>query len=85
MSRVFDYAKKFGLVDTQCMKFESGKDETEKPCDTILASCGEKYRVLDYCVASEEEAIKREIHKNGPVVAVMPVYKDFLVYQGGVY
>jgi cathepsin B len=36
-------------------------------------------------VASEEEAIKREIYKNGPVVAVIPVYRDFLVYHGGVY
>jgi cathepsin B len=65
------------------LKFEEGKDDSQS-CDQIFASC-EKYRVLDYCVSSEEESIKREIYKHGPVVAVIPVYKDFLVYRGGVY
>lgn len=49
-----------------------------------MSTC-EKFHLLDYCLASEEEGIKREIFKNGPVVAVMPVYRDFLVYKSGVY
>ena len=64
------------------MEFE-GNDES-KDCEAIFASC-EKYKVTDYCITNEEEAIKREIYKNGPVVAVIPVYKDFLVYKSGVY
>jgi len=36
-------------------------------------------------VTGGEEGIKREILKNGPVVAVIPIYKDFLVYKSGVY
>lgn len=39
----------------------------------------------DYCVTSSEENIKREILERGPVVAVMTVFKDFLVYKNGVY
>lgn len=60
-----------------------GKDDNSTQCEETT-QC-ERYRVLDYCVASNEENIKREIYKNGPVVAVMPIYKDFLVYSGGVY
>jgi len=40
---------------------------------------------LDYCVVGKEEAIKREILKNGPVVANMKIYKDFLIYKSGVF
>lgn len=29
--------------------------------------------------------IKRDIINRGPVVAIMQVYKDFLVYKDGVY
>ena len=39
----------------------------------------------DYCVAGGEEGIKREIYKNGPVVAVIPIYRDFLIYKSGIY
>lgn len=41
--------------------------------------------MTDYCVTSGEEGIKREIYKNGPVIAVIPIYRDFLVYKDGVY
>ena len=43
------------------------------------------YKAAEYCIASNEEGIKREILKFGPVVTVMPVYRDFLVYKSGVY
>ena len=36
-------------------------------------------------MASKEEGLKREILKNGPVVSVMPVYRDFLIYKDGIY
>lgn len=65
------------------MKFESGTDDS-KDCATALVDC-EKFKVVDYCVTTEEEAIKREILKNGPTVAVIPIYRDFLIYKSGVY
>lgn len=36
-------------------------------------------------MATSEEGIKREIHQNGPIAVVMPIYRDFLVYKEGVY
>ena len=41
--------------------------------------------IIDYCVVTEIEAIKREIIKNGPVIAVTPIYRDFLTYKSGIY
>lgn len=38
-----------------------------------------------YSVASNENAIKTEIMKNGPVEAAFSVYEDFLTYKKGVY
>ena len=36
-------------------------------------------------MVTEVETIKREIINNGPVVTVIPIYRDFLVYKEGVY
>ncbi|KIH68330.1 hypothetical protein ANCDUO_01334 [Ancylostoma duodenale] len=33
----------------------------------------------------DEEVIKREIMKNGPVVGAFRVYEDFSHYNGGIY
>jgi len=49
-----------------------------------LSTC-KKHYINDYCVSSTEEGVKREILKNGPVVAIMPIFRDFLVYKEGVY
>lgn len=38
-----------------------------------------------YSIDSDEDAIKQEIYKNGPVEAAFTVYEDFLVYKSGVY
>jgi hypothetical protein len=32
-------------------------------------------------VAKDEENIKQEIFNYGPVIAVIPVYRDFLIYK----
>ena len=40
---------------------------------------------MTYCVSSTEESIKQEIFSSGPVIVVIPVYRDFLIYQSGVY
>lgn len=44
------------------------------------------YKVIDYCLAQDEHfGLKKEILKNGPVVAQMTVFTDFLTYKEGVY
>lgn len=42
-------------------------------------------KVDNYCVVEGADAIKREIAKNGPVVSIIPVTREFLVYGGGIY
>ena len=81
VTSVFDYAKKQGLVDDSCLPFTG---DAEVICPSTLNTC-DKYFATDYCVTSGEEGIKREIYKNGPVIAVIPIYRDFLVYKDGVY
>ena len=43
------------------------------------------YKIVDYCLAADEVGIKKELFKNGPVVAQMTVYTDFLPYREGSY
>lgn len=81
ISVFLDYGKREGFVENSCLAY-SGNNDT--PCPSNLDSCT-KHFVQDYCVISSEEGIKREILKNGPVVAVIPLYRDFLVYKEGVY
>ena len=83
VTRVFELGKKEGFVTHSCMAFK-GNEEIQDSCDTLFTNC-EKFKVKDYCVASSEENIKREILERGPVVAGMTVFKDFLVYKSGVY
>lgn len=81
VTTVFDYAKKQGLVEESCLPYTA---DPEVVCPTTLGTC-DKYYATDYCVTSGEEGIKREILKNGPVIAVIPIYRDFLVYKEGIY
>jgi cathepsin B len=43
------------------------------------------YKVIDYCIASDEQNIKKELLTNGPVIAQMVVFTDFLTYKEGLY
>ena len=70
------------MVTRSCLEF-NGKDEGTD-CETIFSNC-DLIKISDYCVTNSEESIKREIYKKGPVVAVVSVYKDFLVYKNGIY
>jgi cathepsin B len=42
-------------------------------------------RIESYCILYGEDDIKKEIMKNGPVVAVTHVHTDFLTYKSGIY
>lgn len=76
-----DFAKKKGVVDENCFNYQ-GEDNVS--CPSTLDQCP-KYFINDYCVANGVEGIKREILKHGPVIAYIPVYRDFLVYKNGIY
>jgi cathepsin B len=44
-----------------------------------------KQSIDSYCILFSEDDIKRDIFKNGPVVAVTHVHTDFLPYKSGIY
>ena len=83
VSRTLDYAKIYGLVKENCYSYNPTLEKPEE-CQKSIEKC-EKFKISDYCVASEEEGIKQEIINYGPVIAVIPVYRDFLIYKGGLY
>lgn len=79
---VWNYVKENGLVDNTCFPYAAQ--------NMTVPDCGEKcegksYKVVNYCATTGEQGIMREIQRNGPVVAVMSVYTDFLGYGVGIY
>lgn len=83
VSRTLDYAKIYGLVDEDCLPYTTNLT-TPEDCQKKTAQC-QKYKIADYCVSKDLENIKQEIFNNGPVITVIPVYRDFLIYQKGLY
>jgi cathepsin B len=87
MSTAWRYVQQEGLVTELCFPWQAD--------DSV--SCTEKctgeahYKVSSYCLIQSEdpsrrdEAIRREVFANGPVVAIIWLYDDFLVYRRGFY
>lgn len=84
MSRTLDYAKIYGLVDEKCLPYDINKVEKTFDCAVKTKDC-KKYKIADYCVSSTEDGIKQEVYNHGPIIAVIPVYRDFLIYKEGLY
>lgn len=82
--KVLNYGKRKGFVEESCYE-KSGSC----PEDHFLTNtCRENknvFRVVDHCIAEGAEGVKREIIKNGPVLAMLQVNTDFLTYSDGVY
>lgn len=77
---VLAFLAKNPSVTEECLPY---RPEQVGECAT--KGCQEVQVVKGSCVASKEDAVKREIMKNGPVVASIKVYRDFLLYQKGIY
>lgn len=82
INNALDYVKTKGIVDEQCFPYQADS-ETVK-CDK-MCSTPQRERIEGYCVLFGEEDIKREIFKNGPVVAATQIHVDFLTYKSGIY
>jgi len=82
MNNALDYMKAKGLVDETCFPYQADSDTVK--CDKICAN-PVRERIEGYCILFGEEDIKREIYRNGPVVAASYIYVDFLTYKAGVY
>ncbi|CAL1287405.1 unnamed protein product [Larinioides sclopetarius] len=78
------YAQDFGVVPEQCSPYEGMDDK----CKT--KNC-KRYYVADYKYIGgfyggcNEELMKLELVKNGPIAVSFMVYSDFQQYSGGIY
>lgn len=71
VNKVLNWGKKKGFVTEDCMEYQEKHNECEvdhlesNPCrvDNHI------YKIQDYCIAYQDENIKRELVKNGPVLA----------------
>lgn len=87
VNKVLNWGKKKGFITEQCLSYTGSQQECE--VDHLESNeCrvdNNVWRVQDYCISFQEENIKREIVKNGPVVSQMVPYTDFLAYKSGMY
>jgi hypothetical protein len=85
LDTVWQYINDNGLVDTDCFKVFTGEGEEEAPKCEDKCEDGELYKIQHFCATVGEEGIRREIETNGPVLAGLAVYTDFLGYAAGIY
>lgn len=84
VTHTIEYGRENGFVREECFPWE-GKNVT---CPAEPNKCREnkeQYQLMNYCVVQGPDSIKREIIKNGPVVAPMTPFTDFLTYKQGTY
>lgn len=88
VNHVLSWGKRKGFVEQSCYPDKETQDD-ECPVDHVYENdCRVKdsvYKVVDFCLAQEMDGVKREILKNGPVIAQMSVATDFLTYKEGIY
>lgn len=88
VTRALSWGKRKGFIPEECYPYTAEKAECDADEHLSTNECranNQIYRLIDYCLASDDQGIKREILKNGPVIAQMTIYTDFLTYSNGIY
>lgn len=82
---VYNFIENHGLVSELCFPYV--QKDASRPICTRKFQCADKthYKGSSRCVLNDAGGIMSEIFLNGPVVALMFLYDDFLVYKEGVY
>jgi cathepsin B len=83
LNNALDYIRTKGIVDEQCFPYQADSDTVK--CDKICPNPTTRERIDGYCILFGEEDIKRDVYKNGPVIAATQIHVDFLTYKSGVY
>ena len=85
--KVLNYLIRYGATTENCISYKSGRrGQDGLPCSTSCDSGEDKksYYVKDmYTVAGD--TIRKYLMLEGPMVAELAIYEDFLAYGGGVY
>ena len=88
VTRTLSWGKRKGFIPEDCYPFTGTKGTCDVEEHLESNECRANsifYKVIDYCLAQDDTGIKKEILKNGPVIAQMIVYTDFLTYKEGIY
>lgn len=80
------YAEDYGLVEESCYPYAGvGKGQCGTPT-TCKRHYSTKYEYVGgYYGACNEERMRRELVKSGPIAVSFEVYDDFMNYHGGIY
>lgn len=88
VTRTLSWGKRKGFIPEACYPYTASKGQCDVDDHLESNECRRNsifYKVIDFCLASEDVGIKKEILKNGPVIAQMIVFTDFLTYKEGIY
>ena len=82
LNNTLDFVKFKGIVEEECFPY---KGETTNTTCNDKCNDGKPTKLKNYCLVYNEENIKKEILKNGPLISVTQVNIDFLTYSSGIY
>lgn len=84
VTKILGYGKRKGFIEESCYPNPGTCPEDH----FLMNSCrSEKnvFRVIDHCLAEGVSGVQREIMKNGPVLAMITPFTDFLTFSDGTY
>jgi len=86
-NKVLNFGMRKGYVTEECYEYagKAGECEADHFESNACRVDNQVYRVNDVCLSYQDENIKRELVKNGPVVVQTAVHTDFLPYKSGSY
>jgi cathepsin B len=83
VQEIFELAKTSGLVNATCLPYNSERaDVCEKDLKT---KCPQTIKIDNYCKASGVMEIKRMLMTGTPVVALVRLTRDFMIYKDSIY
>jgi cathepsin B len=91
LNKAFNYLKKSGVVEEDCLPYVSGDGSVPACPNTCVDGFTKKTWTEDkhFCKKTNSfwmnKNIKKEIFENGPVETGFKVYQDFIQYKSGVY
>ena len=80
----WDYIKENGITSDDCLPYKDRQDNCTLKCDSRKAKFT-KYFSGETKFLEDENSIKEEIMKNGPVTSMMNIYNDYYDYKSGIY
>lgn len=84
VTKALDWGRAMGFVEEGC-RVSGDACPLEKGENNKCRMENDYYRVIDHCLATEIDGIKREIITNGPVISQMTPFTDLLTYSEGIY